>query len=77
MKMIRKKKKFIVKMFACIGMKIRNRKNSFIKHNVTRNIDPASSNIQTLVPFTHVTITKKSILLWNETQVYVFRRVED
>jgi len=45
MKILRKKKKLITKTFARIRIKSGKRKNSFIKHNIVRNIDSTSSNV--------------------------------
>jgi len=63
MKILRKKKKLITKTFARIRIKSGKRENSFIKHDIARNIHPTSSNIQALVPFMHITIAKKGTLL--------------
>jgi len=59
----RKKEKLIMKTFARNRIKSGKWKNSFIKHNVARNIDPTSSNVQALVSFMHITIAKEGTLL--------------
>jgi hypothetical protein len=37
--------------------------NSFIKYDISRNINPVGRNIKTFEAFIHITITKKYIFL--------------
>jgi hypothetical protein len=52
-------------------MKSRERKNSFIKNNISGYIDPTSSNIQTFDTLVHGIITKKNTLFGSKRK-FVF-----
>jgi hypothetical protein len=53
-------KNFSPETMTSIWMKVRKWVDMFIKNHITRNINPTTSNIQTLKPFVHYTVTQEN-----------------